>query len=192
MFLRKAGLQIVVTETQVKLMRLTVGVIGGTVVVGLALFAFANIYGPETYNLVFGGAVEGEDGLSAEDQSQAVSDCLRDREWREDQFIEKYGEVEIPAEAVWGFATDEEASLELWKQRQSPVGFERLRAARVDAGRLSNALSETGNQFGAEVFPDRRYLFTVDRTTQTTIGADTLVTASGFLRVRRVLLVNGL
>lgn len=161
--------------------RLAVSIISGAAIAGLVLLTLAGIYGHETRNLVFGGPIEREHESSAADRLRAVSECWRNREWRQDQFIKQHGEIDIPVEAVWTFVADEEATSELWKQRQSPVGFERLRAARVDPERLLDAISEPGNVFGAEVFPDRRYLFTVDRTSQSTIGVETLVTASGFL-----------
>ena len=161
--------------------RLSASIIGGAVVTGLLLFALAGIYGPETRNLILGGPIEQQDGPSAADELQAVSECMRDRAWQEDQFVEQHGELDVPVEPVWAFVADEEVAYELWKQQQSPVGFHRLRAARVDRERLSDAVSKTGNVFGAEVFPDRRYLFTVGRTTQSTTDAGTLVTASGVL-----------
>ena len=162
-------------------MRLTVSVIGGAVVVGLILFALARLYVPETSNLVSGGPVERNDGPSAAEQARAISECLRDREWRQSQFVKQHGEVEIPIGSIWSFVGDEEARFDLWQHEQNPIGFERLRAARVDTERLSRAISESGNAFGVEVFPDRRYLFTVNRTTRSTIDDATLVSASGFL-----------
>jgi hypothetical protein len=158
-----------------------VSVIGGVVVVGLVLLALARLYLPESRNLVFGGPVEPNDGPSAAKQAQAISECLRDRERRRSQFVKQHGEVEIPVGSVWSFVGDEEARFELWKHKQNLIGFERLRAARVDTERLSRAISESGNAFGVEVFPDRRYLFTVNGTTRSTINDATLVSAHGFL-----------
>ena len=171
----------IVAGTNDKVTRLLASIIGGALVAGLVLLALAGIYGPETRNLVFGGPMERHDGPSAEDMLKAVSECSRDREWQQNQFIKQHGELDIPVEPVWTFVADEEATYELWRQRQSPVGFQRLRAARIDLQRLSDTISETGNVFGAEIFPDRRYLFTVGRTRQSTIDTETLVSATGVL-----------
>jgi hypothetical protein len=161
--------------------RLLASTIGGALVAGLVLFALAGNYGLETRNPILGGPLERDNGPSAADKSKAVSECLRDREWQHDQFIKQHGQLDIPIEPVWTFVADEEAKYELWQQQQSLVGFQRLRAARIDVEQLSNAISETGNVFGAEVFPDRRYLFTVGRTRQTIIDTETLVSATGVL-----------
>lgn len=178
-----------VDETTITAKRLAVSVIGGAVVIGLVLFTLTRIYLPEPSDSVFGGPVEREGGPNYADQAREVFDCLRDREWRQSQFVEEHGEVGIPLTALWRFVEDEEVRYELWKHEQSPVGFERVRAARVDAERLAEAISESGNEFGAEIFPDRRYLFTVDRTTQSIMDSGTLISSdngniissSGFL-----------
>lgn len=162
-------------------MRLLASIFGGALVAGLIVSALAGIYGPESGSLIFGGPMERRDSPRAEGSLKPVSECLRDREWRQDRFIKQRGEFDIPVEPVWTFVADEEATHELWKQQQSPSGFQRLRAARIDLGRLSEAISKAGNVFGAEVFPDRRYLFTVDKTQHSTIDTETLVSATGVL-----------
>ena len=146
---------------------------------GLILFSLAHLYLPETRGLVFGGPVEKKDKPSVEEQLKAVSECLRDREWRQSQYVERHGEIDIPVESVWRFVDEQEVVYELWKHRQSAVGFERLRPARVDIERLVKAISEQDTKVGVEVFRDRQYLLTVDKTSKTSIHDSDFVSASG-------------
>lgn len=158
---------------------------GSAIVVGLVLLALMRIYAPESHNLISGRPIERKDGPSASELAKRVSDCLRDRKRRQGQFIKQYGQVEIPVQAVWSFLEDEEARQEISKRNQISGGFDRLRAARVDSESLADAISFEGSVFGIEVFPDRRYLLTTARATQSTISGEVLTSSSGTLEGSR-------
>ena len=155
---------------------------GAAVVVVLFLAALSAIYGPETVNLVNSGPIERDSAWTEKDILKEIQECFQERERRRNEFNEANTRIEITAEPLWTFVPDDEVRYELWKERDAPLNFDRVRAARAHADRLLAAISNEGETFGIETFPDRKYLLLVDRVRRTTVDDQEIVTSSGALR----------